>query len=804
MLMPSRRCLGGMLLVCGLSLPLPAQLRDEAYVGEPFGVARITVPQTGPIDALPVLTNGCSLSERQGRALYPAFTSNGPVGLLRQMLGEEATAGSGPATVLFLFRGADPLELTVATPTVQTVRIRPQSRPRGHARLLRTWWRNYSAAAQQQTRQGDYPPLIETYLTTVLGQRLGLQPPLIGRLLNPDRRGGLGNQSLMLLLNVESMRLQALEESLSRSLPVPGPADQPVPEPIDWSTRKIPAADEQTQIEPIASRVPAECLYVRFGSFDNYLWLRELMEENGGDIGRMVTARGHDAALNERLQGQLGLKESALAKLLGGQVISDVAMIGRDTYLREGAAFGVLFEARNNVLLQNDLMKQRRDAVARMADAEAEMTSVEVAGQTVSLAASPDNRLRSFYAADGGYHLVATSQAMIARFLETGQGIRPLGATAEFRLARQTLPLDREDTVFVYLSPAFFRGLMSPQYQIELRRRMRAVSDLEVLQMARRVARLEGYGESFEELIRAGLVPRNINLRPDGSHPVQEHGQWVDSRRGARGTFLPIPDVELQAVTSVEAAQYQQTAAFHRAQWDHMDPLIVALKRFSLEEEGRERLRVEARMLPFDRQKYGRVTSIVGPPSQMQLRPVAQDIVSIQLVLQGGLLRPGVEPHLLFLGLRDANVPLDFGRSSLLRTLMILRSAPAYLGAWPQLGLLDLLPLGGRPDAQGYSQLPLGLWRRQTPDGFSVLSFDPAILETTVPQLGIERSDYQAQVRIRIGDISQRRSVPGLTRSTTRGHTKPPSATHVYCMPSRSNWVFRRTKPRTWLNPFWV
>ncbi len=191
--------------------------------------------------------------------------------------------------------------------------------------------------------------------------------------------------------------------------------------------REIPAADATTPLEPIASRVPAECFYIRFGNFDNYLWLRQLLDDYGGDLGRMATVRGHDAGINQRLENQLGLKETTLAKLLGSQVISDVALIGRDTYLSEGAAIGILFEARNNALLQNDLMTQRREATARVADAGATITTVDVAGQSVSLAATPDNRLRSYYVADGPYHLVTTSRAIVARFLEACAGDSSVG-----------------------------------------------------------------------------------------------------------------------------------------------------------------------------------------------------------------------------------------------------------------------------------------------------------------------------------------------------------------------------------------
>ena len=740
--------------VCAQRFGIRAQRGGEAYFGQPFGVVRMTLPDI----AAETGTTGYSLSEANGRALYPVFTTGGPLGILRQRLGDGAAVQGGPVSVYFLFRGDEPLDITVAGGKTRTFRIKPQPNPRAHSRVLRTWWRQYSAAAENQIRQSDYPPVIETYLTTVLGRRLGLPDPLLGRL-SDLRKSNSGNNTLALLLNTESIRQQSLEQSLTGASRDSGAADQPLPAEIDWRPTPISADIQDVEVEPIATRVPPQCFYIRFGNFDNYLWLRELMDENGGDIGRMVTARGHDARLNQRLQDQLGLKESALAKLLGGQVISDVAMIGRDTYMREGAAFGMLFQARNN-LLESDLMKQRREAVNREKANGSTMTSIKINGHDVSFASTPDNRLRSFYAVDGKYHLVSTSRAVIEAFLATAKGGTSLAETPEFLLARSELPLDREDTIFVYLSPQFFQGLMSPQYQIELRRRLQAVNDLEVLQMAQWVARLEGRDESLDALVSANLVPASVRSRPDGSHPIIDGDRYLDSLRGGRGSFVPIPDMEITGVTGRESATYQGLFDFHSMQWNRMDPLIVALKRFSLPEPDRERLRIEARMLPFDRTKYGRFASVVGPPSRLELNKPVDDIINVQLVMRGGMLMQDVGPHLLVMGLQDAAVPLDFGRSSILRTLMILQRAPAYLGAWPKLGLLDLLPLGSAPDAAGYSRYPFGLWRRQSPDGFSLLSFDRNVLDATLPQLTTKQSEYLAQARVRVGDISQSKLLP--------------------------------------------
>ncbi|MCA9206000.1 MAG: hypothetical protein KDA59_23265, partial [Planctomycetales bacterium] len=87
-------------------------------------------------------------------------------------------------------------------------------------------------------------------------------------------------------------------------------------------------------------------------------------------------------------------------------------------------------------------------------------------------------------------------------------------------------------------------GLVSPQYQIELTRRMKAEADIELLRLARLTARNEGSpAQSIDELVAGGFLPREFGRRPDGSGPIEAGDTILDSRRGARGSFLPIPDV---------------------------------------------------------------------------------------------------------------------------------------------------------------------------------------------------------------------------------------------------------------------
>ena len=247
-----------------------------------------------------------------------------------------------------------------------------------------------------------------------------------------------------------------------------------------------------------------------------------------------ISEQAVDYGLNARAQQQMGLKESALGEVLGPTVISDVALIGSDMFLAEGGAIGVLFQARSSTLLGNDIQRQR---TALMAETGAKEEKMTLAGQTVSFISTPDNRVRSFYAVDGDYHLVTTSRTMAQRFLQIGKR-KPddaapdtsLGGSAEFRTARRNLPLNRDDVIFIYLSRAFFENLMTPHYQIEMVRRLRSAVEMELVVLAQLFGRGEGRGAtSIEQLVAADLLPTGFGQRADGSRLELIDGKLIDS-----------------------------------------------------------------------------------------------------------------------------------------------------------------------------------------------------------------------------------------------------------------------------------
>lgn len=743
----------------GLCRPAQARVEVEAIPGRPFGVGRITVPLSPEDASAAQLVPRLALTEADGRIHYPAIET----GRFREIVGGLLGGGGdialpGRATAYFLFTGDEPLRITFYTPTANTAVVRPEEgRRRQYDRMLNQWWRQYQNGAQQREAAGEVPPLFDAYLTTMLSQRLRL--PLAGeRRMDPTTLSQ-PEKTLDLLLGVERLRAEILRDTLLSGAASGERADLPVPRDIDWSQREPVDPPEGAHIEPIAQRVPVECFYVRFGKFSNYLWLDQLIEDYGGDLANMVTLRGQDLRLGERAQTQLCLRKNELARVVGDAVIADVALIGRDIYTHEGAAIGMLFQARNTRVLGNDLAQTRKKILEEYKDRGATVETLEIGGKSVEFLSTPDNRLRSFYVVDGDFHLVTTSRAIVERFIDTAEGRGALGRSREFHHARTLMPTDRNDTIFVYFSSAMFQSLVGPQYQVELARRLQAVTDMELLWMARLAAQGEGApSATVDDLIAGGFLPRGFGLRADGSRPILEKGRSVDSLRGARGAFAPIPDIRFDGITRREADRLERLSQYLATEWPDMDPLMVGIRRFKLNDEGLERIVVDAHATQFDPEKYGWLTSMIGPEATSRVLPVPGDVIHLQAVLQGGPLGGGTAPYHLFLGLQDHAPLADLRPGGFLKTLQMLQTTPGYLGAFPRPGILDRLPLGigGQPDAYGFSRFPFGLWRR-TIGPWSVLSFDPRLLTHASEHLDVEDTDNPAQVRLHVKNLAETR-----------------------------------------------
>ena len=746
------RCLRSalaILAICSLlSANVSAAPSSEAYVGAPFGVGRVTIDVFRGEPVIPLNDERFTVWEESGRVMYPVLKNEPVKKVVRQLLSIDTP---GKVTIYYLFQGNDPFDLSVFSPVEQAVRVKPVHDPTLHRRLLDEWWQHYAGRWNELRRDPQFPPVAENFLTATFSRRLQRTLP------EPSKgffgRGKQKDSVLGELFAGEAYQLSVDREML-QAQGQPTVERQTLPEPIPWQELSINSAQlEDTVVEPIAAHVPQECFYLRFGTFTNYLWFRDLNKKWQGDLQNMILRRGIDRAAAKRTQQQLSLRESALAKILGPQIIADAAIIGLDPYSAHGAGIGILFQAKNNFVLAQDLSRQRLEALQSFPDAE--NSTVTIADRDVSLVSTPDGQVRSYYVQTDEFHLVATSSKLIERFIEAGQGTRSLAALLSFRQARQRLPLERNDVVFAFLSEKFFQNLCSPHYRIETFRRIKSAREPILLEMAGLAAVTENQTlQTTDEMIAADLLPTHFAARVDGSALEMHDEQMVDSRRGAAGFFVPVGDMTVEDVSTDEAAAYRQFAEKFQKQVGQMPPIAVGIQRSPLGADG-EQMAIDVRAEPLDGLKISSLRDPLGEPAENRLQSIEGDVVSLEAVLDipVPLLGGENQPHHLFGGLRDFRSLLTVENGNVAPDARPKEFVRGYLGAWPRPGLLEMLtgpepPTGDQPERVGEE-----LWQAQQEE-FLLISFKSDVVEQVLPQLAMVQAARPAQVWLTVDDLT--------------------------------------------------
>ncbi|MCG8450744.1 MAG: hypothetical protein MI725_14335 [Pirellulales bacterium] len=737
------------LLVNGGARSSIAASQSEAYAGEPFGVGRVTVDVLRGQAVLPLSDERFTLMENSGRVMYPVLKEETARRLLRQLLDIETPR---QVTIYYLFQGNEPFDLSVFAPNEQGLHVQPLQDEAAHSRLLDEWWQQLTRRQNRLQKDPAYPPIAENFVTATMARRLHRSLP--------EPKGGFlpwnkkKDSVLSELFLGEGYQLRVDQQMLIDD-PALAPPLAPLPQPIHWTEADISEKQlEGVAVEPLALHVPAECFYLRFGNFGNYFWFRELNQKWQGDLGNMIFRRGILKQSGKRVQQQLSLRENALAKILGPQVISDAALIGFDPYITQGAAIGILFQAKNNFLVSQDMMNQRRASLQKFPDAEE--TTVKIAGHDVSLVATPDGRVRSYYVQQDDFHLVTTSAKLVERFIEAGQGERSLGTLPTFLQARKQLPLERGDAIFAFLSEKFFQNLCSPQYRVETVRRLRSFRQRHLLELARFAAGVErSAAVSPEELIEADLLPTGFGMRVDNSQLVEGKEGYLDNVRGAPGFFLPVADVDVPFASPAELAEYESFARRFQQEVGQLPPLAVGVQRVSNEETAGETMCMDVWATQLASTKLAALTDALGEPAEQQLRPIEGDVLAAEAVLDIPVPLVGGEsqPHHLFGALRDFRSPLVVRGGAVLPGAMPAELVRGYLGAWPRPGILEMLLGSARPNGNLPERAGDQLWQAQQ-DEFLLISFKPDVVEQVLPQLAFEPAQRPAQVRMRLKDLT--------------------------------------------------
>ena len=152
----------------------PLDLDAVAVAGEPFGVGQIQFMTPPGVRLDSASGDPVILHEKNGRLHYPAFSKNPVRGLLRSFLNRPQRM-----TAWFLFRGREPLEISIPELGVGPVRVQPEAEAAGEPPMLTAWWQAYTSKGPLGglfSGQDATPPNVRDYLTAMLAHRLRLQP----------------------------------------------------------------------------------------------------------------------------------------------------------------------------------------------------------------------------------------------------------------------------------------------------------------------------------------------------------------------------------------------------------------------------------------------------------------------------------------------------------------------------------------------------------------------------------------------------------------------------------------------------
>lgn len=389
------------------------------------------------------------------------------------------------------------------------------------------------------------------------------------------------------------------------SLKLPAVANHPWADMLGALGKPIPD-------EPLARATPASFYYVRFSSLTHLFRLLDEADAWIAPVASMSSGITQNQDLGKRYETQLGLGRSQVSRVLGPQVVTDVAVVGSDPYLREGSDVTLIFRVKNDVSFEAGLTAAL--AAHGQTHGKQSQQTMELAGEKVAVTRSEDGQVRQHRARIGGFWLVSNSPGAMRAVIDTLKGRRTALADApDFRYmtARDAdVPAD----VLAFMSDAFVAAVVGPRQKILEARRLLALSDLATLGHA---ALLYGWmlGKTpgrAQDLIAAGVLRKDELRHTTGESMTWTPGAAATSTVGTIASLVPLIDWPvLEKVTPSERDAYRLFASSYQTNWStYMDPACL---RLTFDRGGKRGVGADLRILPIiEASEYRSMQRTVG------------------------------------------------------------------------------------------------------------------------------------------------------------------------------------------------
>lgn len=316
---------------------------------------------------------------------------------------------------------------------------------------------------------------------------------------------------------------------------------------IDWKKELV---GKNPTLDPLAAYVPADQHVVFFPTFDAAMRLADEADKEGTALVQAAEPQSQDVGVVDRYQRQIGLRRTALGRMLGPTVIKSLALTGGDPYFRIGTDLALVFEAYDVPTLRAAILGQ----ITLNTATEKGVTHYnEQLGDTAYESwRSADRAVCSYLASYGNVVVVTNSLAQLQRLIETHSGKSPaIASLDEYKFFRDRYKLgDDGETAFLFLSDATIRRWCGPKWRIADSRRVRDLAVLAELQ-AMNVPNLA------TGTVEPSTILTDLPLSVDGELKLSAAG--VSSSKLGSLTFMtPIAELDFDTVTKAEAQAYER------------------------------------------------------------------------------------------------------------------------------------------------------------------------------------------------------------------------------------------------------
>jgi hypothetical protein len=405
--------------------------------------------------------------------------------------------------------------------------------------------------------------------------------------------------------------LRLAADAAKATIPVATIAGVPLPaHPWDAMIAELKKAPA---VEPLASFVPHDALYVHFHDLRSLVAFAREIDEWMTPLGRVVEASSGDRHFTNAYERQIVIERTILSEKLGHLAAKGVALVAADPFLREGTGLALMFHVRDRTLLETTL--GAFEAKARAAHADLKEETWRAGERDVRLLATPDRVVHQHkvWLADDVL-VLSNSKALVERLAAVKDGkATPLAGSGDFKYMRAVYPFDEKaEDGFVFISDAFVQKVTGPRAKVLAARRMAAAADLAAVAHA---ALLHGWLEGrrpadLADLVKSGYLDAAEAKHADGTPIAFDPERGPSSAWGRPSMLVPIDEHALDLVTEAEKSAYEQFRDGYQRYWrQFVDPVGVRVRRV---DAGRA-FALDARMLPIiEDTEYDDVIELVG------------------------------------------------------------------------------------------------------------------------------------------------------------------------------------------------